>query len=45
MVSGVVPEECTGSAVDVCVQVVSEAVGVVPEVVCTSAFYAVGPCP
>ena len=37
MVSGVIPEECTGGAINVCVQVVSEAVGVVPEVVCTSA--------
>ena len=37
MVSGVVPEECASGAVDVCVRVVSEAVGVVPEVVCMSA--------
>ena len=38
MVSEVVPEECTGGAVNVCVRLVSEAVRVVPEVVCTSAF-------
>ena len=33
MVSRVVPEECAGGTVKVCVRVVSEAVGVVPEVV------------
>ena len=33
-----VPEECAGGAVDVCVQVDAEAAGVVPAVDCTSAF-------
>lgn len=37
MVSGVVPEECAGGALNVCVRVVLEAAGVVPEVVRASA--------